>query len=123
MKRLLSSFLLAGLLAANAQAQAPAPACPGPDDVRPEQLLGTWKAQMQGEWSESTVTLVRHPEYAGSFRGTLERATGRWLVAGDYTDGVFTMEESADGQHIAAAWLGEMVDGSCGREIERISID
>ena len=27
------------------------------------------------------------------------------------------MEESADGQRIAATWLGDVVEGSCGKEI------
>ena len=38
-------------------------------------------------------------------------------MAGDVEDGELTLEESADGVHIAATWLGDVVQGSCGREI------
>jgi hypothetical protein len=113
MKRLSAAFA-AALLAAAARAQMP---CPTPDDLTPQQLLGVWTAQLQGEWGDATLRLERNPEYAGSFRGTLERDNGRWQVAGDWDEGEFTLEESADGKHIAAAWEGEVVPGSCGREI------
>lgn len=32
-------------------------------------------------------------------------------------NGEFTLEDSADGVKIAAAWRGTVTDGSCGREI------
>ena len=108
-----AAFALA-LLAGQAFAQAP---CPLPGEVEPKHLLGVWKAEVQGSWDLVTVRLEPHPEYAQSFRGTLEREGGRAQVAGDLEDGDFTLEESADGKHIAATWLGELVEGSCGREI------
>lgn len=113
MKRALLAFGLATSLAA-ASAQAP---CPAAEDVMPKALLGTWKAEMQGEWDTATVTLVPHPDYVQSFRGSVERKGQRSQVAGDLDDEGFTLEESADGVHIAATWLGDVVDGSCGREI------
>jgi hypothetical protein len=113
MKRALLALCLA-LGAAAASAQAP---CPPADEVTPRQLLGTWQAQMQGEWDTATVTLERHPDYAESFRGTVDRAGHQSHVVGDLDDEGFTLEESADGTHIAATWLGEVVEGSCGREI------
>ena len=111
MKRLL---LLAAMMAGQAMAQAP---CPAADDVESKMLLGEWKAELQGSWEIATLRLVKHPEYGDSFRGTLERTGSRAQVAGDLADGGFTLEESADGVRIAATWLGEVVDGSCGREI------
>jgi hypothetical protein len=110
-KRLAS---IAAFVAGQALAQAP---CPGPDDVAPQQLFGEWKAEFQGSWEIATLRLVKHPEYGGSFRGTLEREGSRAQVAGDLEDGEFTLEESADGKRIAATWLGDVVEGSCGREI------
>ena len=50
-------------------------------------------------------------------RGALNREGERAQVAGDLDDGEFTLEESADGSDIAAVWLGDVVEGSCGREI------
>lgn len=112
MKRM-ATFALA-LLCGAAFAQAP---CPAADDVTPKQLLGVWKAEFEGDWNLATLTLEPHPEYAGSFRGTLERAGQHLQVAGDLDDDGFTLEESSDGKHIAATWLGDVVEGGCGREI------
>jgi hypothetical protein len=111
-------FLMAlALVATAAAAQEPLPPCPAAEDVMPKQLLGTWKAEMQGEWDTALVTLVPHPDYVQSFRGTVDRGGKRSQLAGDLDDEGFTLEESADGTHIAATWLGDVVDGSCGREI------
>ena len=113
MKRaLLAAFLALGAAAASAQAP-----CPPADEVTPQQLLGTWQAQMQDEWDTATVTLEPHPDYVESFRGTVDRAGRRAQLVGDLDEEGFTLEESADGTHIAANWLGEVIEGSCGREI------
>jgi hypothetical protein len=106
--------LALALLAGSALAQAP---CPASADVAPHQLLGAWQADFQGSWDGATLRLERHPDYRESFRGTLERGERQAQVAGDLEDGDFTLEESNDGVRIAATWLGELVEGSCGREI------
>ncbi|MGZ5846936.1 MAG: hypothetical protein ACXWJJ_05630, partial [Ramlibacter sp.] len=41
----------------------------------------------------------------------------RSRLAADLDEDGFTLEESAYGVHIAATWLGDVVEGSCGREI------
>ncbi|MBC5784098.1 hypothetical protein H8N03_14190 [Ramlibacter sp. USB13] len=112
MKRRVAVLALA--IAGPALAQAP---CPLLGEITPEMLLGLWQAELPGQWDTSTLQLVKHPEYAGSFRGTLQRGDRSWQVAGEFTDGEFLLEESADGRRIAAAWAGEIVEGSCGREI------
>jgi len=106
--------LAATLLCGAALAQAP---CPAAEDVSPRQLLGVWKAHVEGDAADVTLTLQPHPEYAESFSGTLERGGQRLMVAGDLDDDGFTLEESSDGKHIAATWLGDVVQGGCGREI------
>jgi opacity protein-like surface antigen len=113
MKRLVLAAA-AALLSCAAAAQAP---CPVSEDLTPRQLLGTWKAEVQGPWNSATLLLTPHPDYPESLRGTLLVAGARAEVAGDFEDGDFTLEESSDGVHIAATWLGALVDGSCGREI------
>ena len=75
------------------------------------------QAQFGGSWDSATLRLEPHPDYRESFRGTLERDGRRAQVAGDLEDGEFTLEESSDGVRIAATWLGDLVEGSCGREI------
>ena len=63
------------------------------------------------------MLLEAHPEFAGNFRGTVNRAGELRQLAGDVDDGDLTLEESADGVHIAAVWVGEIVEGSCGNEV------
>lgn len=108
----LAIALLAGASAAFAQG-----ACPEPADVTARDLFGLWLAEFQGEGHVGTLLLEQHPEYAESVHGTINRNGERSQLAGDIEDGGFTLEESADGVHIAATWLGDVVEGSCGREI------
>jgi hypothetical protein len=108
-------LLLACLLAAcGALAQAP---CPQAADVDRTLLLGLWRAEFDGGVHAGTLLLEPHPEYAESFSGSINRDGERRRLAGDIEAGEFTLEESADGVHIAATWLGDVVEGSCGREI------
>lgn len=95
-------------------AAAAAAACPADAP-----LAGAWQARIEG-FADAVVTLEPHPDYAGSVRGHTERGGRRILVAGDVVDGEFTLEESENGTNISAAWLGDVVDGSCGREIRGV---
>jgi hypothetical protein len=55
-------------------------------------------------------------------RGELTLGTLRYPVVADLDEGEFTLEESHDGQRIAATWLGEVAPKSCGQALrgERI---
>ena len=108
--------LLAGLLLAGTTAAAAAD-CPAPADITQAHLLGLWRAEFEGLAQGATLLLERHPEYAQSLRGGINRDGQRGLVVGDVEDGELTLEESADGRRIDATWLGEVAPGSCGREI------
>ncbi|AMO25337.1 hypothetical protein UC35_08595 [Ramlibacter tataouinensis] len=99
-----------------ALAQAPA-ACPSAPEVAQQHLLGTWKAEIEGERAPLTLVLVKHPEYAETVRGTLKRAGRIIQLAGDVLEGELTLEESVNGLNISATWLGDVVEGSCGREV------
>lgn len=112
MKARLAAWLLAG-----ASALADAAGCPQPADVAPADLLGLWRAEFDGQPQGATLLLERHPVYAQSLRGGINRNGERGLVAGDIEEGEVTLEESADGRRIDGTWLGEVVPGSCGREI------
>jgi hypothetical protein len=91
--------------------------CPHASEVTSAHLLGLWRAEFTGQGHVGTLLLEKHALYAASVSGTINRNGDRSKLAGDVEDGEFTLEESADGVHIAATWLGEMVEGSCGREI------
>jgi hypothetical protein len=108
MKPALATLLIA--------AAARAAACPSAADVAQAHLLGEWQAQFEGAAPQS-VTLGKHAEFAETVRGFIEREGRRIAVAGDVDDGDLTLEESEDGVRISAVWLGEVVEGSCGREI------
>ncbi|MDB5899369.1 MAG: hypothetical protein JWP41_2971 [Ramlibacter sp.] len=112
MKALLSLGL--ALAACGALAQAP---CPKADEVTQAQMLGLWQAEFDASGPGGTLLFEKHPEYAESFSGSINRNGERRPVAGDVEDGEFTLEESADGVRIAATWIGDVVEGSCGREI------
>ncbi|MEJ8836906.1 hypothetical protein [Ramlibacter sp. AN1133] len=91
--------------------------CPHASEVTAAHLLGLWRAEFTGQGHAGTLLLEKHALYAASVSGTINRNGDRSKLAGDVEDGEFTLEESADGVHIAATWLGEVVEGSCGREI------
>lgn len=112
MRAVCVTLLLLGAAAAAAQ-----PACPHASEVRQADLLGLWRAEFEGQGHVGTLLLEKHAIYAESVSGSINRNGDRRLLAGDVEDGEFTLEESADGQRIAATWLGEVVEGSCGTEI------
>ncbi|MCG2595813.1 hypothetical protein LZ009_23815 [Ramlibacter sp. XY19] len=114
--RTLAILALALATCGTALAQNAAAPCPPAWEVTTAQLLGSWRAERAGDWDDASLALERHPEYDG-FRGTLKRGSEQRFVAGDVDEGDFTLEESVDGLHIAATWIGEVVEGSCGREI------
>jgi hypothetical protein len=105
------------MLAACAGAASAQNLCPHASEIGQVQMVGAWGVELQGSASADTLVLEKHTAYSDSLSGTLHRGGEKRQVAGDVEDGEFTMEESADGVHISATWLGEVVEGSCGREI------
>ncbi len=95
--------------------------CLNPQAMRSDMLYGTWSAQITGEplW---TLTLGPHLEHVGSLQGELVPTTGPnpkpHAVVADLDDGEFTLEETHDGQRIAATWLGSLPKAACGRQIQ-----
>jgi len=110
MKRVV--LVLACLLAGSAFAEP----CLRAGDVQQPDMLGLWRAELVGVGHVGTLLLQKHPEYAESFSGWIDRDGDKRQLAGDAEDGEFTIEESVDGRHIAANWVGEIVEGSCGKE-------
>ena len=81
------------------------------------ELLGTWHAELRGQRGPITLRLGKHPEWNGTVKGQITRPGGSAIVVGDVNQGKLTMEESADGKKVSGTWLGDVVEGSCGREI------
>ena len=105
---------LAGLAACST---APTAAGCAAEDISAEHLVGTWRVTWAGQTQPWTLLLRPHPEHEGSLRGTLMQNPQHFAVAADIEEGEFTMEESHDGQRIAATWLGKVQTGSCGQII------
>lgn len=81
-------------------------------------MHGLWRAELQGATpATATLLLGPNPNWADGLAGQVNRDGRRAQLAGDVEDGELTLEESADGERISASWLGDVVEGSCGREI------
>jgi hypothetical protein len=116
-RALLAAALVAGCVSAQAQATGAGAACPKAEEVTQRHLLGLWRAEFEGLAQGATLLLEKHPELSESVRGAINRDGQRSQVAGDVDEGEVTLEESANGTNISATWLGDVVEGSCGREI------
>lgn len=110
-----------------AAAHAAAPACPSAAEIEPDMLVGRWRI----EWTDGArlrseapwqLELGPHPEYAGSLKGSLNRGEEHRLVVADWDDEALTMEESVDGQRIAATWQATATPGQCGRELRGLRL-
>ncbi|WP_353238286.1 hypothetical protein [Limnohabitans sp.] len=114
----LSAALLLVLALSGCHLPLQTPDCPPGQSLSADQLVGKWTVQMAGSAKPWTLNLSPHPEHLGSLRGELRQGDqGYWVVA-DLEGREFTMEESHDGQRIAATWLGTAVHGHCGRWLE-----
>jgi hypothetical protein len=110
-----------GLVLAQASWAQTAPDCPGPADLHQRHLLGLWHAAFDDRGPGATLLLEPDPDMDETVRGTVDRDGQLAQVAGDVDEeGAFTLEESVNGRNISATWLGDVVDGSCGREIRGI---
>lgn len=115
----IAAMLLLSLSLAGCQHLAPTlPECPPGQSLGPDKLEGNWTLQVAGVTAAWTLRLWPHPEHIGSLRGELREGARRYPVVADLDGREFTMEESHDGQRIAATWLGTAVPGHCGQLIQ-----
>lgn len=119
-----SCALSTGATAQNRPNEPASISCPAAADVSNARLFGQWQAQVEAAPGsvprQATLNLVRNPELSESLGGTITRDAASALLAGDVDNGVFTLEESVDGNAITATWTGRIVEGSCGREIRGV---
>jgi hypothetical protein len=95
-------------------------ACPKAGEVQARDVFGLWRAEFEGLPRGATLWIEKHPEDDGGLSGKANRDGQQSLLAGDVGKGEFNLEESYDGKRISAVWIGDVVDGSCGREIRGI---
>lgn len=114
---LLPGLALAAALALPGGAARGQSSCPAPSEVAAASLFGVWHAEFEGITQGATLMLDQHPEWTEGLAGTIDRNGWQARVSAELEDGEFVLEESSDGQRIAAVWSGAVVPGSCGREI------
>ena len=105
--------IAAWLLAACAGA---ASACPEAGAVGLRDVLGLWRVEFANA-TAATLLLEPHPEDEAGLSGGINRNGVQGIVAGDVRLGEFTLTESADGRTLSATFVGDVVPGTCGREI------
>ena len=101
---------------------AAATACPAATELTARHLYGLWQTNFSDPVTglavgRATLLLERHPDWAESVRGRVQRGDVRALISGDVDEGRFTLDESEDGVRISASWNGTVVPDRCGREI------
>jgi hypothetical protein len=116
MKRLCTAMSLLGVLTCLPSfAQT---ACPKASEIHADMLIGAWEVELHTQPPQRwPLTLQAHQEHTGSLQGRLLQGARTAQVVADWDEGEFTMEESHDGQRIAATWLGTATEGQCGRQI------
>ncbi|MDR3013908.1 hypothetical protein [Delftia acidovorans] len=95
----------------------PHASCPGDEEMKDSQLQGEWTGTVEGQSQPVRLQLGPHPQWKGNVKGTIARGADTRPMVGDVADDHITLEESADGKRITATWLGDVVEGSCAREI------
>jgi len=117
LSRCVMAALRGGVVVLAAAAAAYVAACPANANLTARDLHGTWRADIAGTWASADLVLQPNPDWPGSLAGRIRRDGREALLAGDLEDGTFILEESADGVRIDATWIGQPVEGRCGREI------
>src|SRR5574337_716839 len=114
-------FIASSACLVSACAQNPSktarPACPTAAQMEQPELVGRWQADLPGVAGPVLLELGPHPEWEGTVKGRIERPGFSSVVVGDVHQGQLTLEESRDGTHVSGNWSGEVVEGSCAREI------
>lgn len=116
LRRIVCACLVWAAWVAGAAAAQPSP-CPAPGGLQAADLHGLWQARFDDGGPGATLLLEANPNWPGSLAGAINRDGERARLAGDLDEDELTLEESADGRRIDAAWTGQVVPGSCGGEI------
>ena len=112
--------------------KTPQPACLNTQSFKAPQLYGTWLVTFSrppaGLPKTAVMLLEKHEEFADSLSGTVSRDlspavsnlsshAAKAALAGDVEDGFVILDESSNNISVSGTWNGQLVEGSCGREI------
>lgn len=121
-----------GQLDTKKSSDAAGPGCIDAKAVRSPDLYGDWQASFAASGSrpplQASVSFTPHAQVDDALSGRIVRRPPQGepqtsVLAGGAGDGQFGIEESADGKKITGLWNGDIVPGSCGREIRGIWTD
>ncbi len=139
--KLFAIFLIAAcahITSARAQNDAqngPKASCKSAKDIKAPQLYGMWQVSFTnppaGLPASATLLLERHEEFSDSLQGVVTRKlpalqnakdghAAKAALAGDVEDGFVILDESSNNVSISGTWNGQLVDGSCGREVNGV---
>ena len=121
--------------AQNDSQKGPNSACRSIKDIKAPQLYGMWQVSFTnppaGLPGAATVLLEKHEEFSDSVQGVVTRKLAgpqnakdghapRAALAGDVEDGFVILDESSNNTSISGTWNGQLVDGTCGREVNGV---
>ena len=117
--------------AQNSTQNEPKLACPAVKSIKAPQLYGIWQVTFTnppaGMPKTAVMLLEKHEEFSESLAGIVNRETvtavghtAKASLAGDAEDGFVILDESSNNISISGTWNGELVQGSCGREVKGV---
>ena len=139
--KLFAIFLIAAcahITSAKAQNDAqkgPNKACRSIKDIKAPQLYGMWQVSFTnppaGLPTVATLLLEMHEEFSDSLQGVVTRKlpalqiakdshAPKAALAGDVEDGFVILDESSNNISISGTWNGELVQASCGRDVNGV---
>ncbi len=107
-------------------------ACAATKDIKAPQLYGMWQVTFTsppaGLPGSATMLLEKHEEFSDSLQGVVTRKlsvaenskaghAAKAALAGDVEDGFVILDESSNNTSISGTWNGQLVEGTCGREV------
>ena len=115
----------------NSPKNEPKKACPAAHTIKAPQLYGIWQITFTnppaGLPATAVMLLEKHEEFSESLSGIVSRdsvtATGHMAkaaLAGDLEEGFVILDESSNNISISGTWNGQLVEGSCGREVKGV---
>ena len=109
--------------------------CKAIKDIKAPQLYGMWQVIFTmppaGLPNTATMLLEKHEEFSDSLQGVVTRKLPAFqnakdghapkaALAGDVEDGLVILDESSNNTSISGTWNGQLVEGTCGREINGV---
>ena len=135
--RLIAIFVIAACAhihwatAQNTPKKEPQTACLSAKSIKAAQLYGIWQVTFSnppaGLPKTAVLLLEKHQEFADSLSGSISRDpvstaghSAKAALAGDVEDGFVILDESSNNISITGTWNGQLVEASCGREVNGV---